>query len=160
MQGGITGLFLRSWVRGPRGSRVQGSGFVLRCEVRNTLDQIEVEAKNAFGEVIAALLDAADPQIDLRASSIETLQTLQNFRAKLFEAKHRRGSQQGQCPQRRAWFCVELLPDVPMWWPELRTWRTALSQQLPTSNLQPPTSNLQLPTSNLQPPTSAVRTSA
>lgn len=77
---------------------VHGSTFGVGFQVRNAIDQIEMEAQDAFVEVVASLLDPADPQIDLRASAIETFKPLQHFRAELFEAKHGAATQQGRCP--------------------------------------------------------------
>lgn len=78
--------------------QVRGSTFGVRFQVRNAIDEIEMEAKDAFVEVVASLLDAANAQFDLRATAIETFEPLQHFRAKLFEAKHRAATQQGRCP--------------------------------------------------------------
>jgi hypothetical protein len=47
-----------------------------------------MKAKDAFGEVVASLLDAADAQLNLRASAIETFEAFQYFGAELFEAQH------------------------------------------------------------------------
>jgi len=70
-----------------QGSGFEGSGFV-GFEVRNPIDQIEVKAKDPFAEIVASLLDAADAQLDLRASPIETFEAFQYFGAELFEAQH------------------------------------------------------------------------
>jgi hypothetical protein len=47
-----------------------------------------VKAKDPFAEIVASLLDAADAQLDLRASPIETFEAFQYFGAELFEAQH------------------------------------------------------------------------
>jgi hypothetical protein len=83
---------VRGWFEGSGfvGSRLQGSrgSRFVGFEVRNAIDQIEVKAKDPFAEIVASLLDAADPQFDLRASAIETFEAFQYFGAELFEAQH------------------------------------------------------------------------
>lgn len=83
MQGRITQRYGASAAPGFPGFQgsvprsVPGSEFGVGFEVRQPLGQIEMETENAFGEIVAALFDAADAQIDLRTSSIEALEAFQ-----------------------------------------------------------------------------------
>ncbi len=97
MQGEITERFRSSVVHLKRA----GEQIAERLELRR---HVEVQTRQAFGDVVCALLDTDDPQLDLRRSPIDALETFEDLRPQLLEPEHRRRYWQSECRSGRAVF--------------------------------------------------------